>query len=135
MSRVYALSIKQPWAALLVAGRKTVEVRSWHSAIRGRVLIHAARVPDDRHEAWRRVPDDVRPLTDAAGGIIGEAELIDCISYRSLAAFERDREQHLNDPVWFRPHGLYGFVFRNAGPLPFRRCRGYVRFFSVEDGR
>src|SRR5204863_2700985 len=39
---VYALSLKQPWAALLVHGRKSVEVRSWPTARRGRVLIHAA---------------------------------------------------------------------------------------------
>ena len=39
----YALSVRQPWAALLVAGRKTVEVRTWSTAVRGRVFIHAAR--------------------------------------------------------------------------------------------
>ena len=30
----YALSIKQPWAALLVHGLKTMEIRSWPTAHR-----------------------------------------------------------------------------------------------------
>ena len=46
MTKHYALSLKQPWAALLVYGRKTVEVRRWATKRRGPVLIHAARVPD-----------------------------------------------------------------------------------------
>ena len=49
---LFALSVKQPWAALLVAGVKTVEVRTWPTARRGRVLIHAGKIPDDRPEGW-----------------------------------------------------------------------------------
>src|SRR5947208_522484 len=55
----YALSLKQPWAALLAAGRKTVEVRRWPTPRRGPVLIHAARVPDPRPQAWALVPPEL----------------------------------------------------------------------------
>jgi hypothetical protein len=133
MSRAYALSIKQPWAALLVAGLKTIEVRSWPTRIRGRVFIHAARIPDERQEAWRWVAADLRPLTEPGGGIIGEAELIDCVRYTTAGAFIADCNRHCNEPDWFQDRGLYGFIFRNAAPLPFRRCPGNVRFFRVED--
>src|SRR5947199_331497 len=47
----YALSFKQPWAALLVHGLKSIEVRVWPIARRGPVLIHAARIPDPRPDA------------------------------------------------------------------------------------
>ena len=56
----YALSLKQPWAALLVHGGKTIEVRRWATSRRGRILIHAARVPDPRPEAWTQVPPELR---------------------------------------------------------------------------
>ena len=52
----YALSVKQPWAALIVAGLKTIEVRRWPTGRRGRILIHAAREPDKRADVWRHVP-------------------------------------------------------------------------------
>ena len=129
----YALSLKQPWAALLVHGLKTIEVRKWPTARRGRVLIHAARVSDLRPDAWRHVPQELREQAQVTGGIIGEAELSDCVPYRTVEAFTADQLRHLNDPAWFVPPALYGFVFANAHSLPFRRFPGWMRFFAVPD--
>jgi uncharacterized protein (UPF0264 family) len=128
----FALSLKQPWAALLVHGRKTIEVRRWSTARRGRVLIHAARVPDQRPEAWVHVTPDIEATARLGGGIIGEARLVGCNTYRSLQRFVRDQRNHLNRPEWFQSSGLYGFVFTDARPLPFRRLRGSLYFFRVE---
>ena len=36
------LSIRQPWAALIVHGFKETENRTWSTSYRGPVLIHAA---------------------------------------------------------------------------------------------
>ncbi|WP_206002040.1 ASCH domain-containing protein [Paraburkholderia aromaticivorans] len=36
-----ALSIRQPWAWLIVKGHKDIENRTWSTRFRGRVLIHA----------------------------------------------------------------------------------------------
>jgi ASCH domain len=128
----YALSLKQPWAALLVAGHKTIEVRKWPTAVRGRVFIHAARTVDKRPAAWDRVPDDVRPLAELTGGLIGSAELTGCIIYRTPAVFMADAPKHRNDPAWFEPPHMYGFTFRDAAAVPFVPCKGQVRFFTVE---
>ena len=38
-----ALSIRRPWANLILAGHKTVENRSWTTEHRGLLLIHAGR--------------------------------------------------------------------------------------------
>src|SRR6516164_1264126 len=56
LTPTHALSLKQPWATLLVHGRKTIEVRRWATRRRGLLLIHAARLPDPRREAWKHVP-------------------------------------------------------------------------------
>ena len=129
----YALSLKQPWAALLVYGRKTVEVRRWATTRRGPVLIHAARVPDPRPEAWAQLPPELREAAQLAGGLVGAADLTGVLAYRSPQAFAADRARHLNDPSWFRPPRLYGFVFARPRPIPFRPYPGNVRFFTVED--
>ena len=130
----YALSLKQPWAALLVHGLKTVEVRRWPTARRGRVLIHAARIPDERPEAWAHVPPALLDTALLRGGLIGAGELTGCVAYRSLEAFRADQARHLNESSWFMPPVLYGFTFRALGVLPFRPCPGWMRFFPVEDG-
>jgi hypothetical protein len=127
-----ALSLKQPWAALAVAGLKTVEVRKWATAHRGPLLIHAARIDDRRPEAWAHVPEEVKPMTRLHGGVIGEAELVECRHYATLETFLADSARHLNDPSWYDEAGLYGFVLRGARPLLFVRAKGNVRMFGVE---
>jgi hypothetical protein len=126
-----ALSLKQPWAALVAHGHKSIEVRRWPTARRGRIFIHAARVPDQRPEVWARVPAALHQAAQLVGGIVGVGELTDCLSYRTSEAFAADEDRHLNHPTWFQEPGLYGFVFVNARPLPFRSYPGWMRFFAV----
>ena len=133
LTNMFALSLKQPWATLLVHGLKTIEVRKWQTARRERILIHAARVSDERPEAWAHVPPQLLEEARLTGGLIGAGDLVGCLVYRTLAAFTADQARHLNDPSWFRPPILYGFVFANLEPLPFRRYSGWMRFFPVSE--
>jgi hypothetical protein len=134
MTPPVALSVKQPWAALIVAGVKLVEVRTWSARRRGRVLIHAGKVPDERPEAWAHVTTpEMKVAAALRGGIIGEAELVGCRYYDTAEEFSADASLHLNDPGWFAPPRLYGFEFRAARPLPFRRFTGFTMFFRVAD--
>lgn len=133
MPPTYALSLKQPWATLLAHGRKSVEVRNWRTARRGHILIHAARVPDPRPEAWAHLPPELLEAAKLAGGIIGAADLTGCVDYRSMETFAADRLLHLNDPEWFKPPVLYGFQFANMQVVPFRSLPGWMRFFPVPE--
>jgi len=131
---MFALSLKQPWAALLVHGLKTIEVRRWRPTRHGRILIHAAQVPDERPEGWARVPAEVLPATKLLGGIIGVGDLSHrYVTYRNLTDFAADQARHLNELAWFETPVLYGFEFANLTVLPFRRYPGWMRFFPVED--
>jgi hypothetical protein len=131
----YALSLKQPWATLVLHGMKTIEVRRWPTARRGQILIHAARISDERPEAWQHLPDSLRELAGQTGGIIGAAEIVDCLEYRNLEAFVRDQAKHLNEPGWFEPPILYGFALARPRLLPFRKYPGWFRFFPVHEER
>jgi ASCH domain-containing protein len=126
------LSLKQPWAALLVHGLKTIEVRAWGTELRGWTLIHASKQEDERPAAWKHVGDDVAATTQLRGGILGAAKLVHCIAYRRRPDFAADRQRHLNQPSWFRPPVLYGFIFQAARVLPFRKVPGWVKFFEVD---
>ncbi len=126
----YALSLKQPWAALVVHGLKTIEVRRWPTTRRGRILIHASRVPDTRAQAWQRLPKHLEHEAQRHGGIVGAVDLVGCIVYRDLDDFLRDQPRHLNEAEWFSS-GLYGFTFTSAQVLQFQRCSGWMRFFPV----
>src|SRR5262245_22363982 len=41
-----ALTVKQPYASLIIRGYKRCETRSWHTNYRGPLAIHAALDPD-----------------------------------------------------------------------------------------
>lgn len=136
----YALSLKQPWAALLVSGHKSIEIRRWSTAVPRRLLIHAARADDPRSEAWEHFEHlsrqgekrtDLSRLCQYRGGILGVGTLVECRKYRALDDFRHDQEKHLNHPEWFQPPVLFGFVFTELEVLPFRRYPGWVRIFPV----
>lgn len=127
-----ALSVRQPWAALLAVGLKTVEVRTWPTRRRGPVYIHAARRPDERPEAWALVPPHCRELAALRGGLIAVGELVDCVRYETAEAFAAATAAHCNPPHWFRPGGVFGFVFHNLRPIAYHACPGQTLFFRVE---
>ena len=46
-----AISLKQPWASLIVSGRKTIELRTWNTKFRGEFYIHASKTTDGHGNA------------------------------------------------------------------------------------
>ncbi|QEL13621.1 ASCH domain-containing protein [Limnoglobus roseus] len=126
-----ALSVRQPWAGLIIAGVKRIEVRSWLTTHRGPLLIHAAKIRDERPEVERWVTPALRPICAISGGVIGLVELIDCLEYRRAAEFEADQLLHRNAPAWFRPGATFGFRLARPVAIPFHSCPGQTRFFNV----
>lgn len=70
-----ALTIKEPWATLIIDGYKKYEFRSWKTNYRGKILIHAGMSLEK--DMLKRF--EVYDLKCSKGEIIGEAELTDCI--------------------------------------------------------
>ena len=70
------LTIKQPWATLIMQGDKRFEFRSWKTNYRGELLIHAGKGIDK--EAMKRlskyIPEDL-----PSEKILGKVKLVDCI--------------------------------------------------------
>ena len=119
-----ALSIRQPWAWLIVNGYKDIENRTWSTDFRGRVYVHAGKrvkqgdFPEQRdyiREAGLILPDGP-PL----GGIVGEVTITDCVDSSSSP--------------WFC--GPYGFLLTSPvaykDPIPYR---GQLGFFQVEEDK
>lgn len=69
------LSIKEPWATLIINGHKEYEFRSWKTNYRGKILIHASKSMEKENVI--RFQD--LKLNYNPGFIIGEAEIEDCI--------------------------------------------------------
>lgn len=134
-----ALSIRQPWAWLIVNGYKDIENRNWRTHYRGPILIHASQAVDAEMmrllKNWSLMADDAtgflsprsRPdlMQMAAkfnneealhqGGIVGAAELVDCVEE--------------SDSQWFQ--GKYGLILKEPKVLPFAPYKGRLSLFDV----
>lgn len=122
-----ALSIRQPWAWLILNAGKDIENRTWRTNVRGRILIHAAKgctrgeLEGAKTFLYCRV-QPVQPFLMPAivdelerGGIVGSVEIVDCVSS--------------SKSVWFT--GPQGFVLREPQPMPFAPFKGQLGFFDV----
>ena len=69
------LTIKEPWASLIINGYKEYEFRSWKTKYRGKILIHAGMsLEKDNAKRFQEYN-----LEYYKGAIIGEATITDCI--------------------------------------------------------
>lgn len=113
-----ALSIRQPWASLIVMGHKDVENRSWSTKYRGPLLVHAghgravAAIGSIEEQYGLELCSQDLPR----GGIIGVVELID------VAREHRSR--------WFDREG-FAWVLANPRPLAFTPLRGRLGLFEA----
>ncbi len=130
-----ALSVRQPWAWAIIHAGKDIENRTWRTDFRGPVCIHAAKgMTAAEFDGFIRTIHYVsqfRTFPSGAtvphsksllrGGIIGTAEIVDCVEK--------------SDSPWF--FGRFGFVLRNPQQIDFIPVKGLLGFFdwrkSIED--
>jgi hypothetical protein len=84
--QVRVLSVRQPWAWLLIHGGKDIENRSWGTDYRGPLAIHACgQYASREHPVWRRqieeshgvlLPEFFGELR--TGGLVGLMQLVGC---------------------------------------------------------
>ena len=114
------LSIRQPWAWLIIHGGKDIENRTWHTKYRGRFLVHAAQGMTRKEYAAaadyaEALGVEVPAFEDLQrGGIIGSVELVDSVDH--------------SDSPWYM--GEKAFVLRNPAPIQFTPMRGRLGFFD-----
>ena len=69
------LSIKQPFAELIIQGKKKIELRNWNTDFRGEFYIHTSKIPNE--EAMKKFGFD----NLSCGCIIGKVKLVDVKKY------------------------------------------------------
>ena len=114
------LAIRQPWAALILAGAKTIEVRSWPTAHRGPLLIVASGKP-------LQVDIDGAAVTLPAGEQVCTAELYDV---RPLTAADLGAAYLPDD---FEPAGQFAWCLRNVREVAPVLHKGRLRLYDTPD--
>jgi len=134
-----AISVKQPWASLIVEGIKDVENRTWPTKFRGRVLVHAgatlvkfnALVDILTYPQFDILKGNVSPfIGNYLGAIIGSVEIVDCvINHPSIWADKTD----LETVVW-SSKPIYNWILAN--PIKFDKpipAKGKLSFWEFPE--
>ena len=120
-----ALSLKQPWATLIVTGIKPIENRKSSTSYRGLLLIHASKNWDKEGAQWicenfPSLKGLINWSNHVKGKIIGQVEMVDCVQKHSSR--------------WF--FGPYGFIFEDPHefwPEQAIPYKGQLWIFEVSD--
>ncbi len=123
------LSLKQPFAELLVSGRKTIELRNWTTKFRGEFLVHASKNID--RDGCKVHGFDPEKITK--GAVVGKAVIYDVKEYLNESEFFSDKDKHLAVESIYATD-RYGFLIKDAErfdkPIP---MPGKLNFFEVEE--
>lgn len=104
-----ALSIRQPYAEMILRGTKKIEYRSVRTHVRERVYIYASKTPGDPGLMAKMV----RKCGELpVGVIVGSVEIVDCTGEEGDYEWHLARPKRLAktlepknhpQPLWFRP--------------------------------
>jgi hypothetical protein len=120
------ISIKQPYAELILTGRKRIELRNWNILNRASNLyIHVPNKIDI--EACYRYGYDPSILTETKQSIIGYMVIRYIKEYKTVDKFKRDKCLHLSDQFY-----RYGFVINSYIKIkPIKNIRGQQKVFTI----
>lgn len=115
------ISIKQPFAWLLINGYKDLENRNWKTNFRDDILIHASKEVDTSGYTFVKTnyPDIKLPDIDKfeRGGVVGKITITDVV--------EKSTSR------WF--FGSYGFVMENPIKCKFHPCKGSLSLWDFDE--
>ncbi len=121
-----ALSFRQPWAELILQGRKTLDLRTYSRDYRGPLAIHASLETERAACVQHGLDPDALPT----GGVVGVVELVDIVSLDE-AGYAARRDEHLAGRSFRSP--MYGWMLANPQRLPqVIPLRGQLNLFSVD---
>ena len=118
--------MSQPFADLIILGKKTIELRNWNTSFRGEFLIHAPI--KIRNEDCKRLKLNKKFIT---GAIIGKSEIYDVKKYNSSNEVKADQKYHLAAKNFH--DRTFGFMLKNSKafriPIPYK---GQLGLFDVD---
>lgn len=121
------LSVSQPYADLIVKGKKTIELRTWNTKFRGEFLVHAP-LKIKKNVCIKMGMDEIKLRT---GVVIGKAEIYDVKVYNSVAELKSDYKKHFASEEFL--HHKYGFLLKNPKELRIPILyKGSLGFFNVD---
>ncbi|WP_166822603.1 ASCH domain-containing protein [Thalassoroseus pseudoceratinae] len=135
---VRVLSIRQPYADLILSGDKPVENRTWQTKHRGRLYIHASRWHSKREQTEAMAAG--HPGDGSTQAIIGYVDLTDITESDLLLSFRRGCPDEIrqfadtwDEDQWHHVCGPYCWIFQNPVKIePIEGVKGKLNLWPYE---
>lgn len=107
------LTLKEPWAGLIISGVKKIETRSWKTNYRGELFIHAGLLSSDNQLRISLISESTDIPFPSHGFIIGKCNLVDCFQITDEYAKHMERQDYVNYLCGDYAAGRYAWVLES----------------------
>lgn len=117
------ISIRQPYAELILSGRKSIELRNWMIMKDETIYLHVGSIVDYPTCKQHGIP---YAIDKTCGNIVGSFHIVDIKTYNDLNEFTADKDLHLSNQYY-----RYGHILSNIKRLvePIKGVKGNTKIF------
>ncbi len=131
------LTVRQPYATLIISGIKHIENRSWQPVYRGIIAIHAASKVDKVSWHYARKQCEALgipcPAEDSVpyGAIIGTVGLMGVVYTNVDDQIDGDYPHYEQDWLKWWDTDDYGWIFKNPNPVENIPIKGKLHLWDL----
>lgn len=125
------LSIKEPYASLIMHKYKMIETRSWKTNYRGELFIHASIKMVDKKLLNNDVLELIKDIKMNYGKIICKVKLVDCI-YMDDEFIKEIRQNKKEYACGRYEVGRYAWILEDIEPIPSIDAKGKLNIWNYD---
>ena len=126
------ISIKEPFATLIMNGLKVIETRSWKTNYRGEIYINASGKSLAKEYLNPYVLALIKDMNMNYGKIICKANLVDCI-YMDEKFLNKVKDDNQEYNLGLYQLGRYAWIFENIVPIIPIEAKGKLNIWNYEE--
>ena len=127
------LSIKEPFASLIMNKKKRIETRSWKTNYRGEIYIHASKSKMNKDiENRTELKELIKDMSLNQEYIICKANLVDCIymDEKFIKEIKKDKQEFC---CGLYETGRYAWILENVIAITPIKAKGRLNIWNYEE--
>lgn len=126
------LSIKEPYATLLMKKIKHIETRSWKTNYRGEIYIHVSgKILEKQAKQNKVIQNLIRDISMNYGYIICKGNLVDCIymDKEYIEKIKKDKKEYLLGDY---QEGRYAWIIKDIKEIKPIKAKGQLGIWNYK---
>lgn len=125
------ISIKEPFATLIMNGNKKIETRSWKTTYRGELYIHASGKSLAKEFLDDNIIDLIKDMNMNYGNIICKGNLVDCV-YMDEKFITKIKENKMEYVCGRYKVGRYAWIFDSVESISPIAAKGKLNIWNYD---